>query len=276
MPHFVPAVDALERMYARGGKHAEYAALAEAELAASPAPSAARAERLVEMLALSREALDDLPGAAQAARRLVELKPDDVRARVRLYELDRAAQKLAEAAEDLVELAKLLPEERRVDAILERADLLEQRLNDPIGAATAYREALVLKPGDPRATDAFERLSRRRAKESGPHEQPSPQAWDELAAALRRESSASLSPERIALALLKLGEIHERERGDFGDAAQAYRDLSEKAPGHAAALRGLQRAYAALGDRRQARRGARRRGRDAQGDGTRRGAPAAR
>ncbi|HEY2748768.1 MAG TPA: hypothetical protein VGL86_29310, partial [Polyangia bacterium] len=122
VPHFVPAVDALERLYARGQKHAEYAALAEAELLANPSP--ARAERLVEILMSAKEALDDLPGAAAAARRLVEMKPEDVRARVRLYELDRAAQKLAEAADDLGALAKLLPEERRVDALLERADLL--------------------------------------------------------------------------------------------------------------------------------------------------------
>ena len=248
VPHFPPALDALERLYARGGKHSEHAALAEAELGTEPPPSPARTERLLEVLMVAREALDDLPGAAAAARRLVELKPEDVRARVRLYELDRAAQKLAEASDDLGALAKLLPEERRVDVLLERADLLEHRLNDALGAAAAYREALVLRPGDPRATEAFERLSRRRAKESGPHEQPSPQAWDELAAALTREAQASLAPERIANALLKLGEIHERERGDWGDAAKAYRDLLEKAPGHAAALRGLQRAYAALGD----------------------------
>jgi tetratricopeptide (TPR) repeat protein len=246
VPHFVPAVDALERMYARGGKHAEYAALIESELEANPPP--ARAQRLLETLATAREALDDFPGAAQTVRRLVELDPDNVRTRVRLYELDRAAQKLPEAADDLAELAKRLPEDRRVDALLERADLLEQRLNDPLGAAAAYREALSFKPGDPRATEAFERLSRRRAKESGPHDQPSPQAWDELAAALRREAQASLAPERISHALLKLGEIHERERGNWEDAAQAYRDLLERAPGHAAALRGLERAYAALGD----------------------------
>ena len=246
VPHFAPAVNALERLYARGGKPAEHAALLDAELAANP--SAARAERLLEALVAAREALDDLPGAAQAARRLVERKPDDARARVRLYELDRAAQKLPEAADDLGQLARLLPEERRVEALLERADLLEHRLKDPVAAAAAYRDALALRPGDPRAAEAFEALSRRRAKESGPHEQPSPQAWDDLAAALQREAQASLSPERISYALLKLGEIHERERKSWDDAAQAYRDLLDRAPGHPAALRGLQRAYRATGD----------------------------
>ncbi len=141
-----------------------------------------------------------------------------------------------------------MPEDRRVDALLDRADLLEHRLGDSVGAAAAYREVLGLRPGDARAAEAFESLSRRRAKESGPHEAPSPQAWDDLASALRREAQSSLSQERISHALLKLGEIHERERHHFGDAAQAYRDLLDRAPGQAAALRGLQRAQRGLGD----------------------------
>jgi tetratricopeptide (TPR) repeat protein len=246
VPHFPPAVAALERLYARTGKHAEHAALLESEL--SRQPDAARAERLLEALIAAREALDDVAGAATAARRLCELRPEDVRARVRLYELDRAAQRLPEAADDLAALARLLPEERRVDALVERADLLEHRLDQPLAAALAYKEALALRPGDSRAAEAFEALSRRRAQDSGPHEQPSPQAWDDLAAALKREAEASLSPERVAYALLKLGEIHERERKSYADAAAAYRDLLDRAPGNTVALRGLGRAYRALGD----------------------------
>jgi tetratricopeptide (TPR) repeat protein len=248
VPHFPPAVAALERLYARTGKHAEYAALLDGELAADGAVPPARAERLLETLIAEREALDDLAGAALAARRLCERRPDDVRARVRLLELDRAAQRFAEAAEDLAELAKLLPEERRVEVLLERADLLDHRLGDDVGAAAAYKEALALRPGDARAAEAFEALSRRRAKESGAHAEPSPQAWDDLAAALRREAQASLSSDRISDALLKLGEIHERERGNWADAAQAYRDLLDRSPGHPVALRGLSRAYRGLGD----------------------------
>ena len=106
MPGFAPAVDALERMYARSGKHAEYAALRRGR--AVGAPPAARAERLFETLVAEREALDDLPGAAAGGAAPGRAQPDDVRARVRLLELDRAAQKLAEAADDLAELAQLL------------------------------------------------------------------------------------------------------------------------------------------------------------------------
>src|SRR5439155_12751461 len=114
--------------------------------------------------------------------------------------------------EDLAQLAQIVSEERRVDVILERADLLEHKLKDPGAAAEAYKEALALRPGDARAAEAFEALSRRRVKESVATETPSPKAWDDLAAALKREAAASLSAERISYALLKLGEIHERAR----------------------------------------------------------------
>jgi tetratricopeptide (TPR) repeat protein len=254
VPGFRLAVDALERLYTRTGKHAELAALLEKELEGQP--DAARAFRLYEALIAVREVgLDDAAGAAAAARRLVELRPDDLRARLRLVELDRAAARWAEAAEDLAALAKVVPDERRVEVVLERAAILERHVGDDAAAAAAYREALTLRPGEPRAVEAFEALSRRRAGPSGvaagaarATSEVSPRAWEELAAALRREAEASLSPDRIAAVLLKLGEIHERERRNFEDAAQTYRDLLDKAPGNAAALRGLERAYAALGD----------------------------
>ncbi len=245
-PSYRPAVDALERIYARGGKHAELASLVVQELAGESLAS--RKLRLLELLVGLRETrLEDPRGAAEAQRQLVALRPDDLRARLRLVELERAAGRWVEAEAELRELAKKLPEERRAEVHLERAEILERRLDDMDGAAAAYKEVLALRPGEARAVHAVEALSRRRAKASGPH-QLSPPAWDDLAAALRKEAEASLSPERVTAVLLKLGDVHERERGNFADAAQAYRDLLDKNPGQPAALRGLIRASEQLGD----------------------------
>lgn len=245
VPGFRAAVQALDRMYARAGKHAERAALLERELEGER--EGPRAERLLENLVAVREALDDPAGAAQAARRLCALRPTDARLRLRLVDLDRAAGRFAEMAEDLRELAQILSEEQRVEALVWRAEVLERRLGDPARALEAYKDVLHLRPGERRATEAFEAISRR-SSQSGPHEAPAAPAWDELASALRREAEASLNPERVAQVLLRLGELHERERGKPEDAAQAYRDLLDRVPGHAAALRGLQRACEALGD----------------------------
>jgi golgin subfamily B member 1 len=246
LPGYRPAVEALGRIYARGGKHAELAALIERELAEET--QVPRKLRLYEELVGLREVrLEDPPGAAEAQRQLLALRPDDLRSRLRLIELERAAGRWAEAERELRELATRVPEERRAEVHLERADLLERRLDDIDGAAAAYKEVLALKPGEPRAVHAVEAISRKRAKASGAHSLQ-PVAWDDLAAALRREAEASLSPERVTAVLLKLGDVHERERGNAADAAQAYRDLLDRNPGQVAALRGLQRAVEKLGD----------------------------
>jgi tetratricopeptide (TPR) repeat protein len=244
-----PAVDALERIYMRAGKQVELATLVEKEAAEAQAP--ARKQRLYETLVALREVrLEDPSGAADAQRKLVELRPDDVRVRLRLIELARAAGRWSDAADELQKLAQTLPPDRsdaRAELLLERAEILERRLEDLEAAAAAYKEVLSLRPGEPRAVQSVETISRRRAAKSGPHER-SPQAWDDLALALKREAEASLRPERVSAVLLKLGDVHERERGNFADAAQTYRELLEKNPGHPAALRGLVRATARLDD----------------------------
>jgi tetratricopeptide (TPR) repeat protein len=257
-PGYAPAIEALDRLFWRAGKAADRAALIEQELEAKPEP--ARARRLLETLIDVRASMDDRAGAAQAAERLVELRPDDVRVRLRAAELLRTAGRFAEAAEALGAVAsKISPElvERRVELLLDRAELYERKVDDQQKAASAYKEVLSVRPGEPRASDALEDLSRRRSGHSPSSGTPisddkpqpaSPEVWDDLAQTLRREAEANLDPERSVRALLKLGEIHERERGNWEDAAQAYRDVLEMSPGHVAGLRGLQRAYGALGD----------------------------
>jgi hypothetical protein len=241
-----PAIDALERIFMRAGKHADLAALLERELADESMTS--HRQRLLETLVTLREVrLEDPTGAADAQKQLAELRPDDLRVRLRLAELLRGAGRFAEAAEELQKLAEKLPEERRAEVLLERAEILEKRIEDLEGAAAAYKAVQALRPGEPRAVHAVEAISRRRAAKSGPHEL-SAKVWDDLALALRREAEATLRPERVSAVLLKLGDVHERERGDFAEAAKAYRDLLDKSPGHPAGLRGLARARERLGD----------------------------
>src|SRR6185295_5524911 len=77
-----PAVEALERIYMRAGKHAELAALIDKEVAES---QGLRKQRLLETLVTLREVrLEDPTGAADAQKQLAELRPDDLRVRFRL------------------------------------------------------------------------------------------------------------------------------------------------------------------------------------------------
>jgi tetratricopeptide (TPR) repeat protein len=259
VPGFRPALDALERLYARAGKWAELAQLLDQELAAPLAQreNAVRERLLDSLLAIRESKLSDLAGAAEAARQLCALRPTDPTPRLRLVELLRAAGRWEDLVVELAETAKVMPAaddgdgdpsgDRRVEALVERADVLERRLADPARALVAYKDVLQIAPGERRAAEAFERLSRP-AKQSADKPETSPQAWDDLAGALRREADASLSPERVVQTLLKLGEIHAEERGNAADAAKVYREILDRTPGHGAALRGLRRAAMATGD----------------------------
>lgn len=243
-PGFEIALAALERLFRRTGQTAELAQLLERRLDDSPAP--ALAERLLENLITLEDTLGNTSQAVQAARRLVELKPKDQRARFRLVELDRAASKWADATSDLAELASLLEGDRRADVLLERAELLERQLADPEAAVETYRQVLELRPDDRRATLALEAFSRAGSLTA---EEPSrPEAFQDLTRALEREAEASSTPERIAASLLKLAELEERVRRRPVEAARVYRQLLERVPHHPAALRGLARVARAQGD----------------------------
>jgi len=247
VPGFRPAADALDRFYSRVGKPADQAQLLERELdRAGDQP--ARVEYLLDRLvAVRSERLADLAGAAQAQRRLCERRPDDLALRLRLLELLRGSERWAELAEELGRLADgASSDERRAELLVEQAEVFERQLSDEPHALAAYKAVLAVAPSDPRASEAFERLSRRRTQ-SSPSE-TSPAVWDDLAAALRREADSSMHPERTGSVLLKLAEIHEVERRRPDDAAQVYRDVLDRTPGSPVALRGLERAYRGLGD----------------------------
>jgi tetratricopeptide (TPR) repeat protein len=235
---------ALARSLERAERFSDLVGLYEREYERAVPEAAAARERLLEAVATVREErLDDPVGAAATLRRLIELRPDDLRLRIRLVELDRTAQRFADAVDDLSALAARQGEAERVDTLYEQADVFEDRLADPERAQACYKEVLRLRPGDPRAAQALEASFGRRTSGGA-----APPAWDDLAVALRREAEGTVVPERAAQALLKLAEIHERERGRFDDAAAAYRDLLDRVPDHRPALKGLVRAYAALGD----------------------------
>jgi tetratricopeptide (TPR) repeat protein len=239
---------ALARAYHRGGRFSDEVALY--ERAVERAASVSEKERLYEtIVALREDDLGDPAGAAAAQRRLCELEPGDVSARLRLVELDRAAQRYTDAASDLLALQPLVSDERRVEVLLERADLLEHRLGDAEGAQAVYKEVLALRPGEPHATEAFESIFRHGpGKEEGRTEASQPVAWDDLAEALRREAESAVSPERAVRALLKLGELEELNRKRPEAAAAAYTEVLQRTPDHPAALLGLLRACEAAAD----------------------------
>jgi tetratricopeptide (TPR) repeat protein len=244
VPGAPTATSELGRLYERAGRFAELAALIESELARISPTESLKIERLLSQLVFVRgRRLNDPLGAALACRRLVECAPEQLYARLLLIEFERAAYRFDAAAAELEKLAEMVDLGRRLDLLVERAELLE-KIGNQDGAVAAYRRVLTLQPGEPRAKRMFEALSFR--KSTPGVERSSLATWDELAIALRREAEASPSPEKAVVALLKLADIEESARGDLRLAADAYRDVLQKSPRHAAALRGLARVASVL------------------------------
>ena len=240
-PGHEAALDALERILWRGNRIKALIALLDAELT--------RAERthreiwLLDSLVAAHEADGDPVSAEAAARRLSEKRPGDLDARLRLIDLGRAAKKYETLVADLRALEPLVEERLRFELMFERAEILEQKLEDLPGAIEAYKEALRVRPGSARAGEALESLSHRGQDLAG-----KPETWDELARALRRDVDAHPDGEKAKTALLKLAQLHERERKSPIDAQAIYREVAERFVDSRAALAGLERTSRALGD----------------------------
>ncbi|MSP62121.1 MAG: tetratricopeptide repeat protein, partial [Myxococcales bacterium] len=234
---YLPAADALDRLLDHGGRHAERDALLAGQLAAA---TPARAERLMEeLIDLRLEKLGDSDGAIALADALCE-QQSDMRNRVRLIDLLRGAGRWREAADQLGRLGDALAEQgaldRAAEARLERADLLARRLDRSDEAIQILDQVVRAVPSHPRAAAELTRLLRA----SGRHLH--------LAAALRREIDSTLQPDRIDRLLFEIGDLHQRALGKPDEAAEIYRSLLDRSPGHPAALRALAAIYRRAGD----------------------------
>ena len=220
------AADALEQILRRTNQSKALALHLERELGV--AESSEREIRLLDGLIAAYQADGDLASAEAFARRLSERRPGDLDARLRLIELGRAAKKYESLVSDLEALEPLVEERLRFELNLERAEIFERKLAD-MPRAIGAKQALRIRPSSARAREALESLSHRGKDIAG-----TPQTWDELARALRRAADAQPEGERARASLLKLAQIHERERQSAIDAQAVYREVVDRFP-----IRGL-------------------------------------
>ncbi|HEX2569625.1 MAG TPA: hypothetical protein VH877_08705, partial [Polyangia bacterium] len=238
-PSYRPAVDALDSLYARTGRHPERLQLLEAELGAGA--TGPRAEYLLEELLELRIAQGETDQALAVGERLCALR-QDVASRARLVELCRVAGRWSDAASNLERLAEALATqgavERAAEAKLERAALLERRLGAADQAIALLEEVAAATPM-PVVFGELERLHRTAGR------------YEELAGALRREVAflqGADRSDRMTRRLLELGDLLEHQLGRPDEAAEVYRELLARTPGNVAGLRGLVRLAERAGD----------------------------
>ncbi len=123
---------------------------------------------------------------------------------------------------------------RKLDLLMEEADLLESRLSDGPAAAQAYRAALAVEPGHPEVLAALEHLYRRHGEF-----EPLLGVLDELVARADAERALELRKEAAAIAAEKLNQR--------SSAIERYEALRADGAADLAMLKTLEHLYDAEG-----------------------------
>ena len=227
-PGYLPAQQALERLFERLGRWADLAAVLEQDVLQAEGPTDAVA-RLGTLAALYETRMGDSERALECLHRALDLAP------THLPSL-RQAQRLAEKLGRWRNLVDLLEREagqasdvKQVVALRHRAaEVLDERLADPTAAVEAYEKLLAVSSAYLPALTALGRLY----AEGG--------RWRDLASLYRTEAAVA-PPERAAQLLLKVGELQERRLEDV------YGEVLERTPRDLQALGALGRLHRGRG-----------------------------
>lgn len=210
-----------------------------AEIHGDPAEQALAWRRLG---GLRRDMLDEPAQAIAAFEHALEVESDStvtLDALIALYEAKDDNEKLVELYQRRVDAAGANEADLRYDLLMRRARRAEKGLVDPREAIGSLRAALDVRPNDPEASRALERLYE------------SEKMWLELLDAMRlRAATTSDAAERIGVRK-RIGELQARELDDAAAALEIYRQVLDEAPGDEGAVAAVR----AIGEKDEALRG---------------------
>jgi len=234
-PGYLPAQQALGRLFERLGRWADLAAMLEQDVLQAEGPAEA-VVRLGSLASVYESRLADPERALDCLRRALDLLPDHLPSL-------RHAQRLAERLgrwRDLVDLlereAALVSDVKQVVALRHRAaEVLDEQLSDPSAAVAAYEKLLGVSPAYLPALTALGRLYAQSGR------------WADLAALYRTEAAVAPA-ERASQLLLKVGELQERRLNDVEGALATYGQVLERTPRDLQALASLARLHRTRSD----------------------------
>ncbi|MBN1605066.1 MAG: tetratricopeptide repeat protein [Polyangiaceae bacterium] len=230
-PTYIPALQALGRVYGAREKWQQLADMlrAEAEATGAPQRRAAAYARLAEVLEVRlgqaeaaavehARALAAVPGYAPSFEALSRLYT----AAGRFHDLVTLYETAVDNAED---------DETRITYLFKIGRLHEESLELPAEAVLAYRRILDIKPDHVGALHAIQRTAERAGR------------YQELVDALEREACSIADPRRIVALYHRAGEILEEKLEDAEGALLRYRKVIGIDAKYAPALASLGRAH---------------------------------
>jgi tetratricopeptide (TPR) repeat protein len=236
------ALDELERLYAADEKWEELVGLLEqrSKDALSNGDVDQELDILVRLAEVYRAKLKDGERATEIYQRVLDREPNHAGVLRALIELSKERKDWAAAVDSLEKLGALLSGEEAIETAFATAQLAETSLGDPARAEQALRRAYGL---DPHATKAREALKAHYEK----HKQP-----DRLAEMLVLDERDTEEPKAKVALLRRIADIHAKELGDPGQAAQFLERAAELVPEDREVLLPLCDFYIAAGRQRDA------------------------
>jgi len=238
-PHFVPAIENLERIYAAQGKNKELVDVLTRKVGALNEPSEIAGTKL--RIGALNEQMQDTQRAAQTYREVIEIEPTNLqglRGLARVYEALEQWPELVRVLES--ELEVVTTERERIDILMQLANIHEEQFRKSDLAAARLEQVLEIDPNHEEAYFALERNYRKLRQ------------WPELIGVYERHISATLDRKTKVELYGAIAQVYADEIDDAQQAIDAYRNIVDLDDVNLPALEQLSKLYDKVGDASQA------------------------
>lgn len=235
MPRYVPARQALGRMYAKHGRDEQLAALFQREVELDE-DQAGKALSLMKLAEVRADRLDDADGAIEALERALELNSSYEPA-VDLMERLLLGQERWDALYELMltQAEQVSDEELTVFRLDYAGRIAQDKLSDPERAKRAFERVLELRPRHRAALRALGRLASAEGR------------WADRLELYDREIEASEDPVGRLDLMFRAASLLSNRMDDSEGAIERLELILTREPGYQPALRSVSRLYQAAG-----------------------------
>lgn len=235
-PHYLPALEALERIYDERAAYSDLVEVLAAKVVALTDPEAIAATKL-RMGGLFESAIGDFDRAGREYREVLELDGANLFALRGQERVTETLQKWPALVAVLEAQLDVVPSEReRVEVLLKLAQIQEEQFLKPEIAVPRLEQALEIDPSEARAYVALERCYRRLKQ------------WLDLINTYERHiNEAADQPTKVEL-YAAIAVVYSDEVLDADRAIEAYRNLVDIDENNIPALDALAKLYDKQGD----------------------------
>ncbi len=183
------------------------------------------------------EHLSHVEWGIHSVQQALRIDPNHATALEALADLQRQSGAWTELVETLQRHASIETDtDRRVELLLNLADLLENQVQSPMQAIDAYQSALTVDADCLAALVSLDRLYRHQ------------EMWKELITVLERTGDLRDDPEEVIRLKLEIGQIWDTRLNNAAQAIVSYQDVINLDPSNMPALRALEELYEKTGD----------------------------